>query len=365
MDKDTLASDAPQLRRRLLEHYDRMRRDLPWRGEPDPYRIWVSEVMLQQTRVEAVVPYYLRWMERFPDLTALAAADEDEVLGLWEGLGYYSRARNLHRAVRVVRDRLGGRVPHEAAELLRLPGVGSYTAGAVASIAFGAVEPAVDGNVRRVLSRLYDLADPSGAELTARAAGLVDPERPGDFNQALMDLGATVCTPRSPGCSGCPLRTLCRAHARGTVAERPTRRKRPARPHRRFALAVLADAQRRVLFVRRPREGLLGGLWAFPEAEIARPEDASAAAREVARTLGFDCAPTCAELAAVRHLFTHLEAHYHPVLLYAAPPGREEDGKHADDGESRWADPLTREGLALPTAQKRVALDVVRTLALP
>lgn len=161
-------------------------------GRADPYRVWVSEVMLQQTRVDAVVPYYLAWMDRFPTLEALAAAPLDDVLRAWEGLGYYARARNLHRAAVVVRDRLGGEVPRTADDLRALPGVGEYTAGAVASIAFGEAVPAVDGNVRRVLSRLYDEAEPTPAWLRERAAALVDPERPGDFNQALMELGATV-----------------------------------------------------------------------------------------------------------------------------------------------------------------------------
>src|SRR5688572_31827881 len=200
-------SDAAirRTRRALLGFYDAHRRALPWREDPRPYRVWISEVMLQQTRVDAVVPYYRAWMERFPDVRALAAAPLDDVLKSWEGLGYYARARNLHRAALVVRDRMGGELPARASALRELPGFGEYTAGAVASIAFGEAVPAVDGNVRRVLARLYDEPEPTARWLRERAAALVDPARPGDFNQALMELGATVCRPRSPDCARCPL----------------------------------------------------------------------------------------------------------------------------------------------------------------
>jgi len=199
-----MKGSIPGFRRALLDHFDRTRRALPWRSERTPYRVMVSEFMLQQTRVETVIPYYERWVRRFPGWDALAGAEEEEVLGEWTGLGYYRRARNLHRTARVVRERFGGALPEDSEALKRLPGVGEYTAGAVSSIAFGRVVPAVDGNVRRVLCRLFDLEAPTASRLREAAAGLVDPERPGDFNEAMMELGATVCTPRSPGCAGCP-----------------------------------------------------------------------------------------------------------------------------------------------------------------
>jgi A/G-specific adenine glycosylase len=334
-----------EIRRRLLEHYDLNRRDLPWRGESDPYRIWVSEVMLQQTRVQTVIPYYRRWLERFPDLGALALADEDEVLRLWEGLGYYSRARNLHQAARVVRDRHGSALPSDLDTLRELPGFGTYTAGAVASIAFGAVTPAVDGNVRRVLSRLFDAADPSARELGESAERLVDPTRPGDFNQALMELGATVCTPRAPRCGECPLVTLCRAHAHGTVDRRPRPRTRKEVPHRTFSVAVIGDEAGRVLLTRRPRAGLLGGLWAFPEAEVGEAHAAMDAALARAQELGLRCRAE-APLPAVRHAFTHLHATYIPWLL------RPEKGV-ANGGDGHWVLPDAPD-VALPTAQKKI-----------
>jgi A/G-specific adenine glycosylase len=335
-----------EIRRSLLEHYDWNRRELPWRGEIDPYRVWVSEVMLQQTRVEAVIPYYRRWMERFPDVNAVALAHEDDVLGLWEGLGYYSRARNLHRAARVIQGRHGGELPRAFSELRQLPGFGNYTAGAVASIAFGAPEPAVDGNARRVLSRVFDLERPSARELTARASELVDPARPGDFNQALMDLGATVCTPRSPRCGACPLRLHCAALANGTVGARPSPRARRPSPERTFAVAVIVDAHQRALLQRRPRRGLLGGLWAFPESEIGEGDVPVETARERAAALGIRS--TEGEvLAAVRHAFTHFRATYLPVVF------RTENSPGLDDRAFRWVRPCAP-ALALPAAQKRI-----------
>ena len=189
--------DPVRTRRRLLEHYDAHGRNLPWRESREPYRVWVSEIMLQQTRVETVVPYYARWMERFPTVAALAQADEQSVLKAWEGLGYYARARNLHRSARMVREKLRGDLPTSASSLRTLPGIGAYSAGAIASIAYGEVVPAVDGNARRVLSRLFDEDGTSDALLRRRAVELLDPDRPGDWNQALMELGATVCVPRS------------------------------------------------------------------------------------------------------------------------------------------------------------------------
>ena len=265
-------SEAPArtgtIRSRLLAWYDATKRDLPWRESGDPYRIWVSEVMLQQTRAETVIPYYERWMERFPTAVELAEASLEEVLLEWRGLGYYARARNLHRAANIVGRRFGGLLPRTEEGLRELPGIGEYTAAAIASIAFGLAVPAIDGNARRVFSRLFDLPAPTRGELRGLASELVDPGRPGDFNQAVMEFGALRCTPRSPVCGGCPLERLCLAKSRGTVERRPAPRRR-ARV-REVELAVLAaiDREARVLVVRRPEEGLLGGMWEFPAAEV-------------------------------------------------------------------------------------------------
>lgn len=355
------------LRAALLAHYDRHRRDLPWRGETDPYRVWVSEVMLQQTRVETVVPYYRRWLERFPDVDALADADEDDVLLAWQGLGYYRRARGLQAGAAVVRERHGGVVPDTVEELRAIPGVGEYTAGAVASIAFGVPTPAVDGNVRRVLARLFDEPSPAPAWLRETAGALVDPERPGDWNQALMELGATVCAPRGPRCGACPVARWCRAFAAGTQEERPARVAKKEVPSRTFVAAVVVDARGRVLVVRRGRDGLLGGLWAFPDGEVgegAEGADLHASAREVAAAAGAAMAGSqipgeragLRTLPPVRHRFTHLDATYLPVLLAGA----------GADGENRRWIPLEEPWpVALPVAQQKIARAARVALAQP
>lgn len=353
-----------EVRRRLLDHYDAHQRELPWRKEEDPYRIWVSEVMLQQTRVDTVIPYYRRWIERFPGLDDLASAEQEEVLQMWKGLGYYSRARNLHRAARMVRERHGGRVPDSTKELRELPGVGEYTAGAVASIAFGRPEPAVDGNVRRVLSRLYDLPDPGDAELRRRAAALVDPRRPGCFNQALMELGATVCTPSSPDCPTCPLEDLCLARERGTVEDRPKPRERATVTPRRMAVAIPVSTDGRTLLVRRPESGLLGGLWEFPAHEIEEePADPAARAREAAEdrgvVLGGD---PPASLGSFVHSFTHLRVTYHLHLFRKARLEESAVGSKSGSEEVRVVPLTDLDGLPLPVAQQKVGRRALKAL---
>jgi len=275
------------LRRNLLSWFDRHRRDLPWRRTRDPYRIWVSEVMLQQTRVEAALPYYERFLRRFPSVDKLATAPIDQVLALWSGLGYYRRARQLHAAARRIAD--AGEFPRTVDRLLELPGVGAYTAAAVASIAFGVAAPVLDGNVERVMARRLALAqDPkrgaSRALLMAAAAALLDPARPGDSNQALMELGATVCVPRRPWCLLCPLRPGCGAASEGRPELYPPPRRRRATEIRRLLVAVVASKgdPDRVLLFRRSRqlpeaaagtpspsgEGLPAGAWELPWLEL-------------------------------------------------------------------------------------------------
>jgi A/G-specific adenine glycosylase len=288
------------LAEKLVAWYRRARRDLPWRRTSDPYRIWLSETMLQQTRVETVIPYYERFLARFPTLDALAAADEEDVLREWAGLGYYARARNLHRAAgAVVRDHEGV-VPRDAAALAALPGVGRYTTGALRSIAFGERAALVDGNVKRVLARLSAWRAPTAAQTWRLAEALVPEKDAGDWNQALMELGATVCTPRRPTCLLCPVESLCGALRSGDPERFPTAAQRAAvRPVR--ALAGLVERRGRVLLVRRPSRGLLGGLWELPNAEGGDAEALVAALRE--RT-GIRTAPG-GVLGQVRHRFTH------------------------------------------------------------
>ena len=300
----------------LLEWYARFARRLPWREQVDPYAVWVSEIMLQQTRVETVIPYYQRWMARFPTVAALAAAAQQEVLQLWEGLGYYSRARNLHRAARLIVETSGGRLPDSVEELQRLPGIGRYTAGAIASIAFGKDEPALDGNVRRVLARVFDIDLPVKSPQADRAFETIlrthiPPGQAGNFNQALMDLGASLCAPRSPDCPGCPLAGLCKANALAIQDQRPVIQRRPPLPHYTVTAAVIQRAGQ-VLITQRPPQGLLGGLWEFPGGKQEPGETLEACLqREIREELGVDI-----RLGAALGVFRHAYTHY-KVTLYA------------------------------------------------
>jgi A/G-specific adenine glycosylase len=269
-----------RLRAALLAWYRAHRRDLPWRRTRDPWAIWVSETMLQQTRVEAVIPYWERFLARFPDPGALATADLDDVLGLWSGLGYYSRARNLKRAAEDVVARFAGRVPDDPEALQTLPGVGRYTAGAVASIAYERPAPIVDGNVARVLARVLGIREEiegktAKERLWAEAEALADGPDPGDLNQALMELGALVCVPRAPRCAACPVSRLCDARAAGDAEALPRRAPKRA-PKLVHGVAVLVRRRGRALAVRRPARGLLGGLWELPGGEVAGPRAAGA-----------------------------------------------------------------------------------------
>ena len=279
--------------RALLAWYDREKRELPWRGTQDPYRVWLSEIMLQQTRAEAVAPRYEAFLTRFPTVAALAAADEEAVLKAWEGMGYYSRARNLRRAAMEVVRR--GGFPRSAKEWQKLPGVGAYTAAAVASIAFHEAAPALDGNQARVLSRLlaFEGTVDTPQRLRAQAEALIDRERPGDYNQALMDLGSGVCTPRAPKCGLCPVAAFCAARAGGDAESYPHLPPPIARREVEVTV-VLAYLGGRVLVRRRPSKGLLAGLWEFPNFS----EGTLAEALPGARATG--------ELARSRHVFTHL-----------------------------------------------------------
>ena len=289
------------LRRALLRHYSSNHRDLPWRRTRDPYRIWVSEVMLQQTRVAAVVERYEDFLRRFPDLHALAAAREEQVCEAWAGLGYYSRARNLHAAARRLVAGNRGRIPTTASDLRKLPGIGRYTAGAIASIAFGEPVPAVDGNVERVLSRLFAIDDPVGSAAAMRrvwelAARLAACDRPGELNQALMELGAGLCSPRAPGCGACPVRRFCAAYAEGEPTRYPRRVAR--RTHRpTLELAFLWHRTRAGVWLeRRPLGGLWAGLWQLPG------EEGPASRARLGERFGV---PLTRRIAAVRHELSH------------------------------------------------------------
>jgi A/G-specific adenine glycosylase len=353
---DTLSPEhVTRLRDRLTDWYDHQRRDLPWRDEPDPYRIWISEVMLQQTQVTTVVPYYERFLGRFPTLADLAAAGLDDVLKAWEGLGYYARARNLHAAARQVMADHQGRLPESYSALRRLPGFGDYTAGAVASIAFGERVPAVDGNVKRVLARLYAITDDvtqgaTGRRLRAIAAELVPPDRPGDFNQALMELGATLCTPTSPRCLLCPVNAECEALAQGLSERLPVKTARRERPHYDVTAAVIRRDDGHLLIAQRKPEAMLGGLWEFPGGKC-QPGEAlpDCLRREIREELGIEI-EVGQFLTTIKHGYTHFRISLH-VFECRHLNG---DPRALDCADWRWARLPDLENFAFPVTDQKI-----------
>lgn len=326
---------------RLLDWYGAHARPLPWRDNPEPYRVWVSEVMLQQTRIEAVKPYFARFMEALPTVGHLARAPEDQVLKLWEGLGYYSRARSLHRAAKDVMEKYGGEIPGTVKGLLALPGVGRYTAGAVASIAFGEDAAAVDGNVLRVWSRLLcreeDVLSPAVRKRAEEELAAALPSgRAGDFNQAIMELGEVVCVPRSPRCGACPLEDICEARGLGVEGSLPVKApKKPRRVEKRTVFWLTHEGK--VALRQRPGKGLLAGLWEPPSCEgwLEGPE-----ALAFLEGWGMRAGPLRA-LPPTKHVFSHLEWHMQNWAAQVQAPG----------GGFTWASPgqLERD-MALPSA---------------
>lgn len=301
----------------LLDWYDHLNIEMPWRqAHQNPYHTWLSEIMLQQTQIETVKPYFQRFLQAYPTVTDLANAPLDAVLKLWEGLGYYSRARNLHRAAQVVRQNFGGEFPSTADELLTLPGVGRYTAGAIASIAFGQRAPVLDGNVIRVFTRLLDLAEDVTqtavqAKLWRVAEAWLPENRVGDYNQALMDLGRLICKPRTPVCSECPISNHCLAFANGTQALRPVKKAKAVTPHYEVTAGMIWNEKGELLIAQRPLDGLLGGLWEFPggkqEAGETLPECLK---RELREELAIEV-DVGDEFVQVKHGFTHFKITLH------------------------------------------------------
>lgn len=329
------------LPRALLAWYRTVKRDLPWRRTDDPYRIWVSEVMLQQTTVAAVVPYYERFLESFPTVAALSEAPVDDVLARWSGLGYYSRARNLKAAAERIAREHGGRVPATYEALRALPGIGDYTAGAVLSIAYGLPEPVLDGNVARVLTRLFALVgDPKKTALKkvlrARAAALVPPDAPGDFNQALMELGATVCTPRAPSCGGCPLAIRCAARARGTPEAFPQAPARTATVAVTIAAAVVAR-DGAYLMVKRDAK-LMRGLWEFPGGEVTGGDTRAALADAIGRQHGLAVA-VGEEIARARHAIMNRRIALFAHAATLARGGAARVRALVEAGRADWVEP--------------------------
>jgi A/G-specific adenine glycosylase len=349
----------------LLDWYDDNKRSMPWRETDDPYRIWVSEIMLQQTRVDTVRDYYPRFLEAFPTVEALAAADRDEVLKYWEGLGFYARARHLHEAAQTVVDEHDGTVPTTMDAIRDLKGIGPYTAAAVLSIAHDQPHAVLDGNVTRVLSRVFAVEEDATTstaqrELRRLANDLLDSERAGDFNQAMMELGALVCTPSTPLCDRCPLQNVCRAHEAGTEDDYPITPESEPVPHHDIAVGLVFDDDQ-LLIQRRPDEGLLGGLWEFPGGKQEEDESMEAACRrELKEELGIEVA--------VEDLFytlSHAYSHF-KITLHAFRC-------HIDNGtpEAREDQPFTWVGLdeldeyAFPRANRRLIEELERRQAEP
>jgi A/G-specific adenine glycosylase len=340
------AHAEPSLGERLLDWWDLERRDLPWRAPPgrraDPYAVWLSEIMLQQTTVATVKGYFAKFLARWPSVEDLAAASLEEVLAQWAGLGYYARARNLHACAITVARRHGGRFPRGAAALRELPGVGAYTAAAIGAIAFDEPCVAVDGNVERVIARLYALQEPRPAlksEVERRAALLLPCARAGDFAQAMMDLGATICRPRSPDCDRCPWSSACEARRAGRAEDYPVRAAKTAKPHRRGAAFVLLKGDE-VLLLRRPDAGLLGAMTAFPTTPLVEdvaPEAQLAHAPLTARWRRLD--------GAVRHVFTHFSLE---LAVFVATGGA--------GAEGLWTSTARLDEQALPTLMRKVAV---------
>ncbi|MDX9739704.1 MAG: A/G-specific adenine glycosylase [Gammaproteobacteria bacterium] len=345
--------DASALAAALLPWFDlHGRKDLPWQSDPSPYRVWVSEIMLQQTQVATVIPYYQRFMARLPDVGALAAADLDTVLHLWSGLGYYARARNLHRCARIVRDDYAGDFPADIEALRALPGIGRSTAGAILALALGQRQPILDGNVKRVLTRYHAIGEwPGQAAIERRlwelAAAHTPAQRIRDYTQAIMDLGATVCTRTRPACADCPLAANCQAHAAADPGAYPVRRARREKPVRELAMLVLQDEQGSILLLRRPPTGIWGGLWSLPElpAELALA-DMRAWCRE---SLAVEAGEPRVE-PPLRHEFTHFTLHMLPLRASARPL----DGGIMEGDGRVWYNHARSGAYGMPAAIRRL-----------
>ncbi len=341
--------DGEFAERLLAWHGQHGRRNLPWQQQPTPYRVWVSEIMLQQTQVATVSSYYQRFLIRFPDVESLAAGSIDEVLHLWSGLGYYARARNLHRAARQIRDQHGGRFPRTFDDLLAMPGIGRSTAGAILALSLGQRHPILDGNVKRVLTRFHGIAGwPGSASVSRRLWTLAEGHTPGDcvaaYTQAIMDIGATLCTRTRPDCSVCPLAADCVAHQRGLTTALPAPRPSRPRPTRDTTMLILRNSDGTVLLEQRPPQGVWGGLWSLPEC----PQSASPV-RWCTEHLGLEVEPG-AQLPTLRHSFTHFHLRIVPWLMRVKNPAN-----MVMEAPARvWYNPRTPDTRGMATPVKRL-----------
>lgn len=348
-------NDTRAIVERILAWFAENKRDLPWRDIADPYSIWVSEVMLQQTQVDTVIPFYHRFLSRFPTVESLADASLQEVLKAWENMGYYARARHLHRAAREIAESMDGRVPNTYEDLLGLPGIGSYTASAILSFAFGERRPAVDGNMRRVVCRLFSIQDSVEQPRTKKrilelATEMISSADPASFNHAVMDLGATVCTPRNPSCPVCPVQEACLAFGQGNQEALPITRKKKPIPHKHMTAGIMADEQGRLLIIKRPNRGLLGGLWKFPGGLKGSEETLKQGLiRCVREELGIGVEVQEA-LASVEHAYTHFRVTLHAFRCQ----WRTGKPKVLDCQDYQWSDPKNFSNFPFSKADRKI-----------
>ncbi|MBI9046381.1 MAG: A/G-specific adenine glycosylase [Anaerolineaceae bacterium] len=347
----------------LLTWYFKNGRSMPWRGSNDPYLIWVSEIMLQQTRVETVIPYFQAWMKQFPTIGDLASASEQQVLQLWEGLGYYSRARNLHKTAQIIINDFDSHIPQERNILEKLPGIGSYTAGAITSIAFNMDETALDGNIRRVYARIFNVqvlvTSPEGKkQLQTLTEEHLPTGQAGDFNQALMDLGATICTPRGPDCSNCPVKKHCLAFAQGLQHELPILKKRAAVPHHTVTAAILRQ-NKKLLITQRPAKGLLGSLWEFPGGKVEPGESlADCLRREIQEELGVNIQVN-AHFGKYLHAYTHFRVTLHAFFCELKDCQEPRAIIHDD---LKWVSHAELENFPMGKIDRQISLDLMETI---
>jgi A/G-specific adenine glycosylase len=353
---DAFPSEFPiaAFQKNLITWFSKEKRDLPWRNNVPPYQVWISEIMLQQTRVDQVIPYYERFLDHFPTVALLAQANLDDVLRIWEGLGYYSRARNLHRGAADVMNLHNGEIPDSYAQLLTISGIGPYTAAAISSIVFGEAQAVVDGNVIRVLTRLFGFADvvstsASKKWLSVAANTLLDPNAPGPFNEAMMELGALVCTPRKPKCGTCPVAKYCRAQKTETQLQFPVKKPKKKTPHLNIAVGVIQDDRGHILIQKRPVTAMLGGLWEFPGGKQEREEPIEVTCwREIVEETGLQV-NVGAKIASIDHAYSHFKITLHAFYCDPGEPIEIESSL-----ETKW---VAREELvdyAFPRANRRL-----------
>ncbi len=337
----------------LLNWYQDHKRQMPWRGELDPYKIWISEIMLQQTRVDQATPYFQNFISLFPTVYDLAKADQQEVLKAWEGLGYYSRARNLHSAAKAVVEEYDGKIPSTYDEIIKLKGIGPYTAAAVTSIAFNKPNAVVDGNVIRVLTRYFGIEDDTRSTKTRNrvqnfADELIDEDRPGDFNQALMELGSIVCTPSNPSCENCPVQTNCVASSMAKTDTIPYKSPAKKKPHHTIGVGIIEREDGKLLIALRPENAMLGGLWEFPGGKKKDGEKIQQTVeRELKEELGVEV-KAYKELMSLKHTYSHFSITLHAWfcrLISGEPTPYESQ-------EVRWVDRIELEKYPFPKANK-------------